>query len=287
MIEWVQTVLAYDFMRNALLAAVLVSLTCGAIGTLVVLNRIVMISGGIAHAAYGGVGLAYYFGFDPVLGAIGFGLISSVGMGLTHRKLHERADTVIGVLWAIGMAIGIIFVSISPGYKADLMSYLFGSILAVSFLDLWLMLAVAILAILFILLFYRPLQAISFDETFSTVRNLPVTSLYLVMIMVVGLAVVISMRVVGLILVIAFLTIPPAIANMFLRRIWEIMLMAIGLGLVFSISGLLVSFSLNLPAGAVIILIMGIAYLLASLLRSVGSRPNGIVKPSSDGQVSP
>jgi len=280
MIEWLQIVLAYDFMRNALLAAVLVSLTCGAIGTLVVLNRIVMISGGIAHAAYGGVGLAYYFGFDPVLGAIGFGLISSIGMGLTQRKLHERADTVIGVLWAIGMAIGIIFVSLSPGYKADLMSYLFGSILAVSVLDLWLMLAVAVFAILFILLFYRPLQAISFDETFAAVRNLPVTELYLAMIVVVGLAVVISMRVVGLILVIAFLTIPPAIANMFCKRIWEIMLLAMGLGLGFSISGLLLSYSLNLPAGAVIILIMGLAYLLASLLKSANTRSTRVKKAS-------
>lgn len=276
MIEWLQTALAYGFMRNALLAAVLVSLTCGAIGTLVVLNRIVMISGGIAHAAYGGVGLAYFFGFDPVLGAIGFGFISSIGMGITQRKLHERADTVIGVLWAIGMAIGIIFVSLSPGYKTDLMSYLFGSILAVSVLDLRLMLAVAVVAILFIMLFYRPLQAISFDETFAAVRNLPVTGLYLAMIVVVGLAVVISMRVVGLILVIAFLTIPPAIANMFCRRIWEIMLVAMGLGLLFSISGLLVSYSLNLPAGAVIILIMGLAYLLASLLKSVNSRSNRV-----------
>ena len=280
MIEWLQTALAYGFMRNALLAALLVSLTCGAIGTLVVLNRIVMISGGIAHAAYGGVGLAYFFGFDPVLGAIGFGLISSIGMGITQRKLHERADTVIGVLWAIGMAIGIIFVSLSPGYKADLMSYLFGSILAVSVLDLRLMLAVAVVAILFIMLFYRPLQAISFDETFAAVRNVPVTGLYLAMIVVVGLAVVISMRVVGLILVIAFLTIPPAIANMFCKRIWEIMLVAMGLGLVFSITGLLVSYSLNLPAGAVIILIMGLAYLLASLLKFVNPRSNKVSEAS-------
>lgn len=276
MIEWIRSVLAYDFMRNALLASVLVSLTCGTIGTLVVLNRIVMVSGGIAHAAYGGVGLAYFFGFDPVLGAIGFGLVSSLAMGLTQRKLHERADTIIGVLWAIGMAIGIIFVSLSPGYKADLMSYLFGSILAVSVLDLGLMLAVAVLAILFIWLFYRPLQAISFDETFAAVRNLPVTGLYLAMIVVVGLAVVISMRVVGLILVIAFLTIPAAIANMFSRRIWEIMLLAVGMGLVFSITGLLLSYSLNLPAGAVIILIMGLAYLLASLVKSVNSRRKNI-----------
>lgn len=276
MIEWIRSVLAYDFMRNALLASVMVSLTCGTIGTLVVLNRIVMVSGGIAHAAYGGVGLAYFFGFDPVLGAISFGLVSSLAMGLTQRKLHERADTIIGVLWAIGMAIGIIFVSLSPGYKADLMSYLFGSILAVSVLDLGLMLAVAILAILFIWLFYRPLQAISFDETFAAVRNLPVTGLYLAMIVVVGLAVVISMRVVGLILVIAFLTIPAAIANMFSRRIWEIMLLAVGMGLVFSITGLLLSYSLNLPAGAVIILIMGLAYLLASLVKSVNSRRKNI-----------
>ena len=276
MIEWIRSVLAYDFMRNALLAAVLVSLTCGTIGTLVVLNRIVMVSGGIAHAAYGGVGLAYFFGFDPVLGAIGFGLVSSLAMGLTQRKLHERADTIIGVLWAIGMAIGIIFVSLSPGYKADLMSYLFGSILAVSVLDLVLMLAVAVLAILFIWLFYRPLQAISFDETFAAVRNLPVTGLYLAMIVVVGLAVVISMRVVGLILVIAFLTIPAAIANMFSKRIWEIMLLAVGMGLAFSVTGLLLSYSLNLAAGAVIILIMGLAYLLASLVKSVNSRRNNI-----------
>jgi len=276
MIEWIRSVLAYDFMRNALLAAVLVSLTCGTIGTLVVLNRIVMVSGGIAHAAYGGVGLAYFFGFDPVLGAIGFGLVSSLAMGLTQRKLHERADTIIGVLWAIGMAIGIIFVSLSPGYKADLMSYLFGSILAVSVLDLVLMLAVAVLAILFIWLFYRPLQAISFDETFAEVRNLPVTGLYLAMIVVVGLAVVISMRVVGLILVIAFLTIPAAIANMFSKRIWEIMLLAVGMGLAFSVTGLLLSYSLNLPAGAVIILIMGFAYLLGSLVKSVNSRRNNI-----------
>lgn len=276
MIEWIRSVLAYDFMRNALLASVLVSLTCGTIGTLVVLNRIVMVSGGIAHAAYGGVGLAYFFGFDPVLGAIGFGLVSSLAMGLTQRKLHERADTIIGVLWAIGMAIGIIFVSLSPGYKADLMSYLFGSILAVSVLDLGLMLAVAVLAILFIWLFYRPLQAISFDETFAAVRNLPVTGLYLAMIVVVGLAVVISMRVVGLILVIAFLTIPAAIANMFSRRIWEIMLLAVGMGLAFSVTGLLLSYSLNLPAGAVIILIMGLAYLLASLVKSVNSSRNNI-----------
>ena len=143
-------------------------------------------------------------------------------------------------------------------------------------LELVLMMAVAVLAILFIWLFYRPLQAISFDETFAAVRNLPVTGLYLAMIVVVGLAVVISMRVVGLILVIAFLTIPAAIANMFSKRIWEIMLLAVGMGLAFSVTGLLLSYSLNLAAGAVIILIMGLAYLLASLVKSVNSRRNNI-----------
>jgi zinc transport system permease protein len=216
--------LAYDFMRNALLASVLVSIACGIIGTLVVLNRIVFLSGGIAHAAYGGVGIAYYLGIDPIIGAIAFSLLSAMGMGWVHRRQQQRADTVIGVMWAIGMAIGIIFLSFSPGYKADLMSYLFGSILAVSATDLWLMGLISALAVTFVTLFYRLLLSISFDATFSTVRNLPVTTLYLAMITLIGLTVVVSMRVVGLIMVIALLTIPPAIANLFLKDMAKIML---------------------------------------------------------------
>ncbi len=269
MIQFLTTLWSYGFMRNALLAGVLVSIACGIIGTLVVLNRIVFISGGIAHAAYGGVGIAYFLGADPVLGAVGFSLLSSLAMGLVHRKEGQRADTIIGVMWAIGMAIGIIFLSLSPGYKADLMSYLFGSILAVSTMDLWLMAGIALLSLVFMLLFYWQLLALSFDQTFATVRNVPVGPLYLAMITLIGLTVVIAMRVVGLIMVIALLTIPPAIANLYLKDMRAIMALSAALSMLFCTVGLIVSYVLNLPSGAVIILVAGLAYVLAALIRSL------------------
>ena len=269
MIQFLTTLWSYGFMRNALLAGVLVSIACGIIGTLVVLNRIVFISGGIAHAAYGGVGIAYFLGADPVLGAVGFSLLSSLAMGLVHRKEGQRADTIIGVMWAIGMAIGIIFLSLSPGYKADLMSYLFGSILAVSTMDLWLMAGIALLSLVFMLLFYWKLLALSFDQTFATVRNVPVGPLYLAMITLIGLTVVIAMRVVGLIMVIALLTIPPAIANLYLKDMRAIMALSAALSLLFCTVGLIISYVLNFPSGAVIILVAGLAYVLAALIRSL------------------
>ena len=269
MISFLNEILSYEFMRNALLAGVIVSAACGIIGTLVVINRIVFISGGIAHAAYGGVGIAYFLGLNPVWGAVAFSLASSLAMGYVHRKEKARADTIIGVMWALGMALGIIFVSLSPGYKADLMSYLFGSILAVSAADLRLMLVIVLAVLIFVLLFYRLLLAISFDETFSTVRNVPVGFVYMAMIVLIGLTVVISMRVVGLILVIALLTIPPAIANLFVQEMRGIMFLSSALSLVFTISGLLISYTLNLPSGAVIILVASLAYGLAAALRGI------------------
>jgi len=269
MINFLREVLSYEFMRNALLAGVIVSAACGVVGTLVVLNRIVFISGGIAHAAYGGVGIAYFLGLNPVWGAVGFSLLSSLAMGYVHRKEKARADTIIGVMWALGMALGIIFVSLSPGYKADLMSYLFGSILAVSISDLWLMLVIAVVVLAFVLVFYRLLLAISFDETFSTIRNAPVGLLSMAMIVLIGLTVVISMRVVGLILVIALLTIPPAIANLFVREMRGIMALSTGLSLIFMVSGLLISYSLNLPSGAVIILVASLAYAFAAAVKGL------------------
>ena len=264
MINQIQIMFSYDFMRNALYASLLVGVACGLIGTLVVLNRIVFLGGGIAHAAYGGIGLAYYFGQDPMLGAILFSILSALGMGLVHLRTKARSDTLIGVMWSIGMAIGIIFVSLTPGFKADLMSYLFGSLLAVSGADLRLMAVVVLLVIAFVVLLYRSLQAISFDETFSTVRNLPVAVLYLVMLVMIGLTVGVAMRVVGLIMVIAMLTIPPATANLFLKDMKGMMLLSIGLGWLFSTVGLIVSFALNLQAGSVIILVASLSYLLAA-----------------------
>lgn len=265
--------LQFGFMRNALMAGALVSIACGIIGTFIVVKRIVFISGGIAHTAYGGIGLGYYLGINPVLGAIAFSVAAALGMGLVQRKTRQRADTLIGVMWAIGMALGIIFVDLTEGYKADLMSYLFGSILAVPSSDLLIMLALDIIIIALVVLFYKELLAISFDEVFATVENVPVNAIYLTLMCMVALTVVMMMRVVGLIMVIAMLTMPAAISGQFVKDMKKMMTLASILGVIFTTTGLWLSYFLNLTSGATIILVSGIVYLLSILMhRFVGKQ---------------
>jgi zinc transport system permease protein len=255
--------LQFDFMRNALAAGVLVSIACGIIGTFVVINRIVFISGGIAHAAYGGIGLSYFFKLNPVLGAVIFSVIAALGMGIVQRHTQQRADTIIGAMWAIGMAIGIIFVDLAAGYKADLMSYLFGSILTVASEDLLIMAVLNLIIVVLVSLFYKELLAISFDETFAVVMNVPVDALYLTLMCLIALTVAMMMRVVGLIMVIALLTMPAAISGQFVKNMKGMMLLASVLGVLFTTLGLWLSYSLNLTSGATIILVAGVAYLLS------------------------
>ena len=268
MINAILEAFQFTFMRNALAAGLLVSIACGIIGTYVVVNRIVFISGGIAHAAYGGIGLGYFLGINPIFGAIGFSLLSALGMGAVQRKTKERADTIIGVMWAIGMALGIILIDRSAGYKADLMSYLFGSILSVPGSDLVLMAILDFSIIVLVSLFYKELQAISFDETFTTLQNVPVNALYLLLLAMIAVTVVMMMRVVGLIMVIALLTIPAAISGMHVHSLKSMMILSTLLGMVFTLIGLWLSYSWNLTSGATIILISGIGYLISLLIQS-------------------
>jgi zinc transport system permease protein len=287
MIQTILDVLQFSFMRNAFLAGVLISVACGIVGTFVVIKRIVFISGGIAHAAYGGIGLGYYVkytllpvllsgslaatdqrpGYLPFLGAILFSLLAAILMGIIQRKTRQRADTVIGVLWAIGMAIGIIFVDLTKGYKVDLMSYLFGSILAVERSELLIILGLDILVVMLVVLFYKELLAISFDETFATVENVPVDVIYIVLLCMIALTVVMMMRVVGLIMVIAMLTMPPAIASRLVKDMKQMMVVSVILGMLFTIVGLWLSYVWNLTSGASIILVSGTAYLLSLCLK--------------------
>ncbi len=269
--------LQFGFMRNALMAGVLVSIACGIIGTFVVVNRIVFISGGIAHAAYGGIGLGYFFKFNPVLGAIVFSVAAALGMGLVHRKTRQRADTIIGVMWAVGMALGIILVDLTEGYKADLMSYLFGSILAVPSSDLLIMLALDLVIVALVMLLYKELLAISFDEAFATVENVPVDAIYMVLLCMIAFTVVMMMRVVGLIMVIALLTVPAAISGQFVKNMKKMMVLASILGVVFTTTGLWLSYFLNLTSGATIILVSGAAYLLSMAVKPLlGTRGKGL-----------
>jgi zinc transport system permease protein len=274
MIKTLIEALEFGFMRNALAAGVLVSVACGVIGTFVVVNRIVFISGGIAHAAYGGIGLGYYLKVNPVLGAIVFSLAAALGMGTVQRKTRERADTMIGVMWAIGMALGIIFVDLAAGYKADLMSYLFGSILAVPSSDLLIMLALDAVIVALVVLFYKELLAMSFDETFATVENVPVDAIYLVLVCMIALTVVMMMRVVGLIMVIALLTMPAAISGQFVKDMKRMMVLASILGVIFTTTGLWLSYFLNLTSGATIILVSGAAYLLSLAVKPLIRKPH-------------
>ncbi len=255
--------LQFAFMRHALVAGLLVSVACGIVGTLVVLRRIVFLSGGIAHAAYGGVGLGFYLGMDPLIGAVGFSLIAALAMGLVELRSRQRADTVIGALWAIGMATGIILLDFTVGYKADLMSYLFGSILAVPVRYLWWMAGLNVLIIALVVLFFKELLATSFDETFAVTRNVPVEGIHLTMVCMIALAVVMMMRVVGLIMVIALLTMPAAIAVQWIKSVKRAMVLAMLLSAFFSVTGLWLSYSLNLTSGAAIILVAGFSYLVS------------------------
>jgi zinc transport system permease protein len=261
--------LQFDFMQRALVAGVLASVACGIIGTYVVVNRIVFISGGIAHAAYGGIGLGYFLRTNPVLGAIVFSIGAALTMGAVQRKTQQRADTIIGMMWAIGMALGIVFIDLSPGYVVDLMSYLFGSILTVPRADLVIMVLLDIVIIVLVTIFYKELLAISFDEAFATVANVRVDAIYLLLFSMVALTVVMLMRVVGLILVIALLTMPAATSGQFTSNLKRMMIMSVILGIVFTTTGLWLSYVLNLTSGATIILTSACAFLLATLLKGI------------------
>ena len=258
--------LQFEFMRNALAAGLLASIACGVIGTLVVVNRIVFISGGIAHAAFGGIGLAFFLGFSPLFGAIGFAVALGVIMALIAVTRPERADTVVGVLWATGMALGILLLDLASGYNVDLMSYLFGSILAVPGSDLWLMVILNILIIGVVFFFFKEYLALSYDEEFAGLMGVPVRLLTIILYVLIACSVVIVIRVVGLILVIAFFTIGPYIAEKFSRSLKVMMLISVGLNCFFTIVGLIISYQFNITSGASIILVAAFFFFATEIL---------------------
>jgi zinc transport system permease protein len=248
----------YEFMRNALLAGLLASVACGIVGTYVVVKRIVSMSGSIAHASFGGIGLGYLLRFSPVLGALFFSLLSAVTMGLVTRKTKLPEDTATGILWASGMALGVIFIGMTPGYAPDLMTYLFGNILTVPQSDLLLMAGLDVLILGLVIAFYKDFLLLCFDEEFGTAAGLPVDGLYMLLLCMVALTVVVLIRVVGMILVIAMLAFPAALARQFTFNMKRMMLLAVLFGMAFTLGGLWLSYVLNLASGATIILLSGL-----------------------------
>lgn len=260
--------LSYEFMQNAIFGAILISIACGIIGTLSVINKMSFIAGGVAHGSYGGIGIAFFLGLAPLQSAGVFAIILGLIIAFVSLKNQERTDSVIGAIWAFGMAVGIIFIDLSPGYSGDLMSYLFGSILAVSSSDLVFISLIDLIFIIFAVLFYAQICAVSFDSEFATLRGVRVKFLYYAMTTLIALCVVISIEIVGLILVIALLTIPPFIAEKFSPNLAVMMILSSIIAAIFCVSGLAVSYKFNLSSGAAIILIATICFFGLNLIKS-------------------
>ena len=263
----------FEFIRNAFLAALMASITCGIIGTYIVSRRIVFICGGITHASFGGIGMGYFFGFNPLFGAVLFGIFSALGIEFFTKKADLREDSAIAMLWSLGMAIGIIFIFLTPGYAPNLMSYLFGNILTVSTDNLLFLLLLSVFVIGFFVTFYRMIIFVSFDEEFALTNNAPVRLFNVLLISLVALTIVLNIRVVGIILVMSLLTIPQAIANLFTRKFDVMMIYSIAFGFLGSLMGLTLSYIYDIPSGAAIIFTLVVIYGIIKIVLLTFGKP--------------
>ncbi|MDZ7840442.1 MAG: metal ABC transporter permease [Gammaproteobacteria bacterium] len=264
--EFTAALLEHRFLQLAVLASLMASICCGMVGTYVVVKRMGYLAGGIAHTVLGGIGAAVYFGFPAMSGALATAVAAALVLGCIKLYWREQEDVLIGALWAVGMAAGVIFIAKSPGYQVDLMTYLFGNILLVSPGQIWLMLALNLCLVVVILLYFKQFEAIAFDEEFARLRGLPVTALYLVLLCLIAVSVVVLVQIVGLILVIALLTLPAAISQQYVYNIAHMMVLSTIITALFCVSGLALSYGPDLPAGATIILVAAFTYLASTLV---------------------
>jgi zinc transport system permease protein len=255
-------ILSYDFMRSALAAGIAASVLCGIIGIYIILNRIVFISDGIAHAAFGGIGLGYFLGLDPLVFGVVSALITALGIGMVSSRSRVTEDTAIGVFLATGMALGIIFMSLSSGYARDLYGYLFGNILAVTWEDVTIIVGLTVAVLLIVILLYKEFLVMSFDPVYGEAIGIPVRRMKLLLLFMVAFSVVMLIKIVGIILLIALLTIPGAISRQHMKGLPRIMAGSVLLGALFVTAGLFISYILDVPSGATIILTAAAAFFL-------------------------
>jgi zinc transport system permease protein len=265
MTTFLDALFSQPFMQHALIGGLLASVACGIAGSYVVVRRIGYIAGGIAHAVLGGMGLAYFLGRSPVAGAIVAALVAALIIGWVSIRWKKQEDTTISALWAVGMAVGVLLIARTPGYNVDLMSYLFGNILMIPRSHLNLIFWLDIGIVLLVVLFFKQLLAVSFDEEFAELRQVSVNFFSLLLLCLVALTVVILIQVVGLILVIALLALPAAIAGQYVHALSRMMLVATLLGALFTTGGLSLSYHYDLPSGATTVLLTGLAYLASSV----------------------
>lgn len=244
----------YQFFQNALLGTLLTSITAGFIGTYIVARKMVFISDGITHASFGGIGISYFLGFNPFIGALLFGIATALGIEWAQKKANIREDSAIAVLWSVGMAVGLIFVFLTPGYTPNLMSFLFGNILSITSTDLIIMSVLTIFVVSLFLVFYRPILYTAFDPEYAKASGLPVSLIRYALMVIIAITVVVSIKIAGIILVLSLFTIPQIIANLFTRNFGYIIPFSILFALIGVTGGLVASYFADLPSGATIII---------------------------------
>jgi len=261
-----EAILNYAFLRNAFIAALLSSVVCGIIGTIIVEKRLVMMSGGIAHTSFGGIGLGYYMNFEPIFGGLLVAILSSMGIVYIKRNGKGKSDAIIGMFWSVGMALGIFFISLTPGYPPSLTSYLFGDILRVSNFDITLMAILDIIIVISFFSIFNYWKAYLFDEEYSKAIGVNTTILEYFLFILISFSIVVLIRVVGIILVIALLTIPTSIAKLYSNDLKKIMILSIIIGAIMCFAGLIISYNFDIQSGATIIIFSTLCYVISALI---------------------
>lgn len=257
---------AYDFLQHALVACLLSGITCGIAGSYIVARRMVFLSGGITHASFGGLGIALYAGFSPTLGAMLFAVLSSLGIEFASRRGKMREDSAIGIMWSLGMAIGALFMALRPGYSSDLTSYMFGNILLVDSGDVMMLGALTLFMVVGALTMLRRIMYITFDEDYARSQGMPVAMVAYMMSIVVALAIVLSIKVMGIILLISLMTIPTVIANSLTKDYRWVTLLSALIGVFGNVVGFVLSYNFDLPTGSCIIFILTITLICVKVL---------------------
>lgn len=272
MIATIENIFAYDFLVNAFVACILSGITCGIVGSYIVARRMVFLASGITHASFGGLGIALYAGLNPLLGAVAFASVSSLGIEYASRKGRMREDSAIGIIWSVGMAIGALFMSLRPGYATDLTSYLFGNILLVDRGDVAWLALLTVVIVFGAAIWLRRLMYITFDEEYARSQGLPVTVVAYVMAVVIAITIVLSIKVMGIILLLSLVTLPVVIANALTKDFRRITLFASIIAVVANIIGFIFSYEYDLPTGSCIIFILVVLLAVVKLLTSLKHR---------------
>lgn len=264
--DFFSAVATYDFLLDALVAAVLSGIACGIVGTYIISRRMVFLCGGITHASFGGIGIAYHFGLNPIGGALVFAVLSALGIEWASAKGRIREDSAIGIVWSVGMALGLLFIFATPGYAPNLMSFLFGDILTVSGSNIIALAVLVGVLLLVMMLFSRPIIYSSFDREFARSQGVRADAILTLMTILTSIAIVLSIRIVGIVLLLSLVTIPPVIAGCFTKSYTRIALLASIFAVLGNVCGIYVAWKMDFPVGATTIILLAIALFIVKLL---------------------